>query len=91
MIEKDKLVKLWMAHGIIKSEEAKKDDIEEIGEAYFDNLLTRSLFQDAKKDEYGNIVRCTMDDLVYDPATFVSSGDYCSMKAGDSELSSIKG
>ncbi|RWR74935.1 putative disease resistance protein RGA3 [Cinnamomum micranthum f. kanehirae] len=89
-IKKDELVKLWMAHGIIKSEKAKKHDIEEIGELYFDDLLTRSLFQDAEKDDYGNIVRCKLHDLVHDLATFVSSGDYCSMKAGDSELCSIK-
>ncbi|XXG50949.1 hypothetical protein AAC387_Pa02g4838 [Persea americana] len=54
-IKKDKLVKLWMANGIIKSEQAKKDDIEEIGEMYFDDLLTRSLFQDAVKDNDGNM------------------------------------
>ncbi|KAJ8646633.1 hypothetical protein MRB53_008381 [Persea americana] len=89
-IEKDKLVKLWMAHGIIKSEEAKKDVTETFGERCFDYLLTRSLFQDAEKDEYGNIVRCKMHDLVHDLATFVSSDDHRSMEAGHPELSSIK-
>ncbi|XXG50977.1 hypothetical protein AAC387_Pa02g4855 [Persea americana] len=89
VIEKDELVKLWMAHGIIKSVKAKKDDIEEIGEIYFDDLLTHSLFQDAEKDSHGNIVRCKMHDLVHDLATFVSSGEYCSMEAG-SKLCSIK-
>ncbi|KAJ8646609.1 hypothetical protein MRB53_008357 [Persea americana] len=89
-IEKDELVKLWMAHGIIKSEKAKKDVTEEIGEMYFDYLLTRSLFQDAEKDIDGNVVQCKMHDLVHDLATFVSSGDCRNMEAGDSELSSIK-
>ncbi|XXG50950.1 hypothetical protein AAC387_Pa02g4838 [Persea americana] len=89
-IKKDKLVKLWMANGIIKSEQAKKDDIEEIGEMYFDDLLTRSLFQDAVKDNDGNMVRCKMHDLVHDLAKFVSSGDCRNMEVGDPELSSIK-
>ncbi|RWR74928.1 putative disease resistance protein RGA3 isoform X1 [Cinnamomum micranthum f. kanehirae] len=89
-LEKDELVKLWMAHGIIKSEKAKKDVTEEIGEMYFDYLLTRSLFQDAEKDIDGNVVRFKMHDLVHDLATFVSSGDYSSMEAGVSELCSIK-
>ncbi|KAJ8646608.1 hypothetical protein MRB53_008356 [Persea americana] len=89
-IEKDELVKLWMAHGIIKSEKAKKDVTEEIGEMYFDYLLTRSLFQDAEKDIDGNVVQCKMHDLVHDLATFVSSGDYRNIEAGDAELCSIK-
>ncbi|RWR74944.1 putative disease resistance protein RGA4 [Cinnamomum micranthum f. kanehirae] len=90
VIEKDELVKLWMAHGIIKSKKAKKDDTEGFGEMYFDYLLTHSLFQDAEKDEYGNIVRCKMHDLVHDLAKFVSSGEYCSMEAGDTESCSAK-
>ncbi|KAJ8646606.1 hypothetical protein MRB53_008354 [Persea americana] len=88
-IIKNELVKLWMAHGIIKSEKAKKDDIEEIGEIYFDDLLTHSLLQDAEKDKYGNIVRCKMHDLVHDLAAFVSSGDYHSMEVENSESLSV--
>ncbi|RWR74941.1 disease resistance protein RGA2-like protein [Cinnamomum micranthum f. kanehirae] len=90
VIEKDELAKLWMAHGIIKSEKAKKDVTEDFGEMYFDYLLTHSLFQDAEKDEHGNIVRCKMHDLVHDLAKFVSSGEYCSMEAGDTESCSAK-
>ncbi|RWR74927.1 putative disease resistance protein RGA3 [Cinnamomum micranthum f. kanehirae] len=88
-IIKNELVKLWMAHGIIKSEKAKKDDIEEIGEIYFDDLLTHSLFQDAERDKYGSIVRCKIHDLVHDLAAFVSSGDYCSMEVENSESLSV--
>ncbi|XXG50863.1 hypothetical protein AAC387_Pa02g4769 [Persea americana] len=73
-IIKDELVKLWMAHGIIKSERV---DVEDIGERYFDDLLMRSLFQNAEKNGYGNIVQCKMHDLVHDLAKFVTAGDYC--------------
>ncbi|XXG50920.1 hypothetical protein AAC387_Pa02g4815 [Persea americana] len=54
-LQKDELVKLWMAHGIIKSE---RREIEEIGEMYFDDLLTRSLLQDAEKDDVRGIFLC---------------------------------
>ncbi|XXG48304.1 hypothetical protein AAC387_Pa02g2794 [Persea americana] len=51
-MKKDELVKLWMAHGLIESKKADIEvDLEEIGEMYFDDLLARSLFQDAKKGD----------------------------------------
>ncbi|KAJ8644881.1 hypothetical protein MRB53_006629 [Persea americana] len=60
------------------------DHLEEIGEIYFDDLLARSLFQDAEKDGDGNIYRCKMHDLVHDLATRVTDGDYRHMKNEDS-------
>ncbi|RWR86307.1 putative Nbs-lrr resistance protein [Cinnamomum micranthum f. kanehirae] len=84
-IKKDELVKLWMAHGIIKSERA---EIEEIGEKYFDDLLTRSLFQDAQEDDSGNIIQCKMHDLVHNLAKFVTSSAYCIKEIGNSNLCS---
>ncbi|XXG48288.1 hypothetical protein AAC387_Pa02g2784 [Persea americana] len=58
VMKKDKLVKLWMANGLIESKKAdiEVDHLEEIGEMYFDDLLARSLFQDAKKG-LGSAVR----------------------------------
>ncbi|XXG48303.1 hypothetical protein AAC387_Pa02g2794 [Persea americana] len=76
-MKKDELVKLWMAHGLIESKKADIEvDLEEIGEMYFDDLLARSLFQDAKKGSDGNIYGCKMHDLVHDLATRVTDGDY---------------
>ncbi|XXG48157.1 hypothetical protein AAC387_Pa02g2675 [Persea americana] len=85
-MNKDELVKLWMAHGLIESKKAdiEVDHLEEIGEIYFDDLLARSLFQDAEKDGDGNIYRCKMHDLVHDLATRVTDGDYRHMKNEDS-------
>ncbi|KAJ8646587.1 hypothetical protein MRB53_008335 [Persea americana] len=85
-LQKDELVKLWMAHGIITSE---RGEIEEIGETYFDDLLTRSLLQDAEKDDVRGIFRCKMHDLVHDLARFVTTGDYCMMEIGDPNLPSV--
>ncbi|RWR74891.1 putative disease resistance protein RGA3 [Cinnamomum micranthum f. kanehirae] len=85
-LKKDELVKLWMAHGIIKS---NRREIEEIGETYFDDLLTRSLLQDAQKDYFGGIFRCKMHDLVHDLARFVTTGDYCMMEIENLSLPSV--
>ncbi|XXG50947.1 hypothetical protein AAC387_Pa02g4836 [Persea americana] len=50
-IEKDELVKLWMAHGIIKSEKAKKDVTEEIELHKKSDLHVLSLCWNGKSDE----------------------------------------
>ncbi|XP_058108922.1 putative disease resistance RPP13-like protein 1 [Magnolia sinica] len=71
-IEKDTIVKLWVAQGFIGSDTSK--DMEEIGGVYFDDLLKRSLLQDD-----GNIFGWfKMHDLVHDLAQFVAGND-CSI------------
>ena len=40
--------------------------MEDIGNKYLKILLDKSFLQNAKKDEYGNIIRCKMHDFVYD-------------------------
>ncbi|CDP15452.1 unnamed protein product [Coffea canephora] len=46
--------------------------MEEVGNWYFTILLDRNLFQDAKRDAYGNVLNCKMHDLVHDMAQFIS-------------------
>ncbi|XP_058108848.1 putative disease resistance protein RGA3 [Magnolia sinica] len=75
-IERDRIVKLWVAQGFIYSKGSQ--DMEEIGGLYFDDLLRRSLLQDAKLDHDGNIRRCKMHDLVHDLAQSVA-GSECSV------------
>ncbi|RWR73632.1 putative disease resistance protein RGA1 [Cinnamomum micranthum f. kanehirae] len=84
---RDELVKLWMAHGLIESNQAdiEVDHLEEIGEMYIDDLLARSLFQEVKFNILGkNIYLCKMHDLVHDLATRVADGDYRYMENEDS-------
>ncbi|XP_058108856.1 disease resistance protein RGA2-like [Magnolia sinica] len=73
MIEKGMIVKLWEAQGFICSEGS--EDMEEIGGLYFDDLLRRSLLQDAEYDDDGNICKCKMHDLVHDLALSVAGSD----------------
>ncbi|XP_058108924.1 putative disease resistance protein RGA3 [Magnolia sinica] len=77
-IKKDKIVKLWVAQGFISSDTSK--EMEEIGGLYFDDLLKRSLLQDAGMDDDGKIFKCKMHDLVHDLAQFVSGNDCSIMK-----------
>eukprot|EP00268_Persea_americana_P031101 TRINITY_DN3020_c1_g1_i1.p1 TRINITY_DN3020_c1_g1~~TRINITY_DN3020_c1_g1_i1.p1 ORF type:complete len:706 (+),score=101.93 TRINITY_DN3020_c1_g1_i1:275-2392(+) len=87
VMKKDKLVKLWMANGLIESKKAdiEVDHLEEIGEMYFDDLLARSLFQDAKKGSDGNIYGCKMHDLVHDLAQSVMVDDSAILIFGKEE------
>ncbi|CAN6696536.1 unnamed protein product [Malus baccata var. baccata] len=65
--EKENVILLWMAEGLIPHAENEKA-IEEVGERYFDELLSRSLFQRPRLDRPS----FTMHDLINDLAMFVS-------------------
>ncbi|XP_058107266.1 putative disease resistance protein RGA3 [Magnolia sinica] len=77
VIRKDMIVKLWVAQGFICSINGS-GDMEEIGELYFDDLLRRSLLQDAEINSDGSIVSCKTHDLVHDLAQYVAGSD-CSV------------
>ncbi|KAA3479292.1 Cysteine/Histidine-rich C1 domain family protein [Gossypium australe] len=62
-IEKDLLIKLWMAQGFL----GDGNGMEIVGEEYFDNLAMRSFFQEFETDENDDgIIRCKMHDIVHD-------------------------
>ncbi|XVF78403.1 hypothetical protein PTKIN_Ptkin14bG0129400 [Pterospermum kingtungense] len=54
MIQKDKLIKLWMAQGFVNERENKGMEI--IGEEYFNTLAMRSFFQEFDKDENNDMI-----------------------------------
>ncbi|XP_068343347.1 putative disease resistance RPP13-like protein 1 [Pyrus communis] len=65
--EKHNLVQLWMAVGLISQAEGE-ERMEEVGENYFNELVSRSLIQRSRTEEHG----FTMHDLINDLAMFVS-------------------
>ncbi|PON74402.1 NB-ARC domain containing protein [Parasponia andersonii] len=69
--EREKLILLWMAEGLLQTND-KDARMEEIGEQYVQELLSRSLFQRSGQDESFLL----MHDLVHDVAIFVS-GEFC--------------
>ncbi|PIA28419.1 hypothetical protein AQUCO_07000027v1 [Aquilegia coerulea] len=69
-IEKEEMVRLWMAQGYLGS--TGSADLEMIGRDYFDNLAMLSFFQDFERDSEGNITSCKMHDLVHDFVQFLT-------------------
>ncbi|CAL2237669.1 unnamed protein product [Prunus armeniaca] len=65
---------LWMAEGLIPQAE-NGDNMEEVAKEYFDELLSRSLFQTSGKSSF------VMHDLINDLAVFMSKG-FCSRWEG---------
>ncbi|RDY01106.1 putative disease resistance RPP13-like protein 1, partial [Mucuna pruriens] len=65
--EKEKLILLWMAEGLLQQTKRHKR-IEEAGDEYFYELMSRSFFQQSKRDKSCFV----MHHLVNDLAQFVS-------------------
>ncbi|XP_070663707.1 putative disease resistance protein RGA3 isoform X2 [Malus domestica] len=74
-IQRDSLVQLWMAQGLLHPSPGESKDMEDIGNEYFDILLQSSLFQDATMNYDGIVRECKMHDLVHDLAEFVSKSE----------------
>ncbi|XP_026416908.1 disease resistance protein RGA2-like [Papaver somniferum] len=72
-IEREMLIRLWMAEGfLLSSSGGESISLEDIGNEYFEYLVWSSFFQDVQKDqESGDIWGCKMHDLVHDLATSV--------------------
>ncbi|CAI9270951.1 unnamed protein product [Lactuca saligna] len=66
VMEREELVRLWMALGLVQADEASNKEMEVVGNDIFQILVNNSLFQDVKRDEYGYITHCSMHDLVHD-------------------------
>ncbi|XP_022715080.1 putative disease resistance protein RGA3 [Durio zibethinus] len=83
-IEKDLLIKLWMAQGFLGDMEGNEMEI--VGEEYFDNLAMRSFFQEFEKDEDDDsIVRCKMHDIVHEFAQLLRKNECFALSGNDIE------
>ncbi|KAL6327851.1 hypothetical protein AAG906_026525 [Vitis piasezkii] len=69
-IEKKMLIQLWMAQGYIQPLD-ENEHLEDVGDQYFEELLSWSMFQDVKIDNNNNIISCKMHDLIHDLAQFI--------------------
>jgi Leucine-rich repeat (LRR) protein/nicotinamide mononucleotide adenylyltransferase len=70
-IDRSTLIKLWIAQGFVKSSDQNRC-LEDVGDEYFMDLLWRSFFEEAEKDEFGSIIQCKMHDLMHDLAISVA-------------------
>ncbi|CAI0461932.1 unnamed protein product [Linum tenue] len=80
--QKEELVLLWMSEGFISSPEVEKE-FEEIASEYFDQLVSRSFFQQSS----GMATCFTMHGLIHDLSEYVS-GEFCFQLDGN-DLSKI--
>ena len=49
----------------------ENEHLEDVGDQYFKELLSWSMFQDVKIDDNNNIINCKMHDLIHDLAQFI--------------------
>ncbi|KAL9451399.1 hypothetical protein AB3S75_013043 [Citrus x aurantiifolia] len=87
-MNKEELINLWMAQGYLNAEE--DEEMEMIGEEYFNILATRSFFQEFEKNDDDNIRSCKMHDIVHDFAQFVSRKECLWVEMYDNKESVIK-
>ncbi|GKU99316.1 hypothetical protein SLEP1_g12184 [Rubroshorea leprosula] len=79
-IEKEMLIQLWMAEGFLQPSQGSS--MEDIGDKYFNDLLSYCLFLEDYRDSTGKIKSCKMHDLIHDLATYNSKSETLILKAG---------
>ncbi|CAL8113901.1 unnamed protein product [Prunus armeniaca] len=67
----EKLIKLWVAQGFVKSSNPN-ECLEDVGYEYYNELVWRSFFQEEEKDELDIIKSCKMHDLMNELAVKVA-------------------
>ncbi|KAH7655647.1 P-loop containing nucleoside triphosphate hydrolase protein [Dioscorea alata] len=66
------LIEMWIAQGYVVEPETSSKTVEEMGQIYFNELLSRSFFEE------GNSMLYTIHDLMHDLAQSVGLGEYVS-------------
>ncbi|XP_054798178.1 putative disease resistance protein RGA3 [Prosopis cineraria] len=72
--DKETVIQLWMAQGLIHSASGC-EQLEDVGSWYFDELVSRSLFDVVQKNHKAEIVKCRMHDLMHDLAKSVAGSE----------------
>ncbi|PHU21216.1 hypothetical protein BC332_06323 [Capsicum chinense] len=72
------LVDMWIAQGFIKAISSNRDNLEDVANSYFVDLLRRSFFQEAEEHE-SFMQFYKMHDLIHDLAKEVANGEFFSI------------
>lgn len=86
-LDRKQMVLLWMAEGFLEDSRGKRT-MEEVGDDYFVELLSRSLIQQSSDDFGGQ--KFFMHDLVNDLATIVSGKSCCRRERGDNISENVR-
>ncbi|GKU85518.1 hypothetical protein SLEP1_g185 [Rubroshorea leprosula] len=91
-MERETLIQLWMAEGFLQLPEETSMMLEDIGDEYFNDLLSYSLFQEDQRDLLGSITHCKMHDLIHDFAQSISKYETVILKTlfSGSNISSFR-
>ncbi|XP_030926575.1 putative disease resistance protein RGA4 [Quercus lobata] len=79
------LIQFWMAHGILQSPADESQELEDVGDLYIKEMLSRSFFQDFDQREFLPIYTFKMHDLVHDLAISIAKSE-CSIVTKKSTL-----
>uniref|UniRef100_J3LV78 Uncharacterized protein n=1 Tax=Oryza brachyantha TaxID=4533 RepID=J3LV78_ORYBR len=82
MFARNELVELWMAEGFIKTANGD-EQMEDVGQNYFDELVSCSFLQTRKKDDGDENERFTMHDLLHELAVMVAGNDCFRLEEGE--------
>ncbi|KAA0058611.1 putative disease resistance RPP13-like protein 1 isoform X1 [Cucumis melo var. makuwa] len=74
-LPKNELILLWRAQGFIQPNGNKDDNLVDIGDDYFMELLSKSFFQEVEKNDFGDIIAylSNIEYIVVNNDDFVSS------------------
>ncbi|XP_019051453.1 PREDICTED: putative disease resistance protein RGA4 [Nelumbo nucifera] len=88
--EKDTVIKLWMAEGFLEVAAASGSKLmEDIGDEYFNTLVSNSKFEVERRDNYGDVRYFRIDGSVHDLVKLVAGKECSTVK--DKEGSSMEG
>ncbi|XP_065868753.1 putative disease resistance protein RGA3 [Euphorbia lathyris] len=86
-IKKDDLIQLWMAQGYLR--QTTLEDMERIGDKFFQNLVAHSFFEDLEKNSSGNVI-CKMYNMMHDFAQYIRKDECLSLEINDGEDFGVK-
>ena len=85
-IEKQLLVRLWIAQGYIQSSN-RDEQLEDIGDRYFEELVSRSLLKKVEEDDSNDRLTYKMHDLIHDLAQSIVGCEVLALRNDISHVS----